>query len=59
MPQNGGRCDAPAARVQVWRSGTMNTEKLVRSVHFTIGLVVLTAGYAGVLMGVKFLIGNV
>ena len=37
----------------------MNTEKLVRSVHFTIGLVVLTAGYAGVLMGVKFLIGNV
>ena len=38
----------------------MNTEKkLVRSVHFTIGLVVLTVGYAGVLMGVTFLVANV
>jgi hypothetical protein len=49
----------PAERVLVSRSGTMNAEKLVRSVHFTIGLVVLTVGYAGVLMGVKFLVVNV
>ena len=38
----------------------MDAEKgLGRSIHFVVGLVVLTVGYAGVLMGVKFLIGNV
>jgi hypothetical protein len=50
----------PAERVLVSRSETMNAEKGLGSrIHFVVGLVVLTAGYAGVLMGVKFLIGNV